>query len=1112
MDPKAPDQDQRDQALDPTQSFIIQAPAGSGKTGLLVRRFLKLLATVSHPEQIVAITFTRKATSEMKQRILSALVQASCEQDCEQSVEVTQELMELGKAAAAKDDEEQWDLIKNPSRLRILTIDAFAYELVRHMPWLTRFGAAPIILDDFAAQKLYLEAARRTIEHINLNDQWSHYCIDLLKLTDASYDKAQRLLSGMLGKRDLWMRGLQKPDRALIEGMWQSVIEQQLTRALNAIPSHAKQEIVDLLGFAAAHPYEKKPNADIIVWHEYQTLPAPTLDALPLWRGIAALLLTHSGDIRKRIDVTMGFPSEFQEQKRRLSSLLESLGHHPDFTQLLAQVPSFPEGQFNDQQWTFMEAVVNLLPVAAGELRLLFSEHNVADYIEVTQRAESALGESESPSDLALSLDYQISHLLMDEVQDTSKAQIELVTKLTSGWNPGDGRTLFFVGDPMQSIYGFREAEIGNFLEIKNHGLGNIKLMPLTLQSNFRSSAQLITWVNQVFPEIFPAMDDTTTSAVKYSPSIATQPSQQQAVTIHPMVGADELGEAHRVVEVINDTLSQDPKADVGVLARNRSHLSSIAAALRKHQIPYQAVELESLIHRPVIMDLISLTLALTQLDDRVAWMSILRAPWCGLDLIDLTKLVQSDPDKTIYESGHDDSIMQKLSGPGQQRAARLFSALEKPVQQFGRIPLNDCVFSAWIRLAGPDCISHQDQQDCETYFQLLGKIEADQLPITQASLIDITSRHWSETQTEASVQLMTIHKSKGLEFDTVIVPRLNSRSRPDSRELIRWTRLPEDLLVAVLPHSTDSADKFYQYLGTLKKLRHKNELCRLLYVVSTRARKKLHLFINLKQIQQQQIANPEAGSLWKLLHGPLEQQVSELILQQNPDQVAPQADPAPAQFYRLPENWQAINPVDSITGVHTNLVMDTDQSIDIEFSWAGEIVRVVGVVVHRILQHIDPEQWNQWKTLPTDALVSQYQQQLGTLGLTDTRLEQGLTLLKRAITNLQSDRKADWIFCQDHQHIETEWKLTGMVEKTLVNVIIDRSFVDSEGVRWVVDFKTSHHDEWDKEQFLDNEQQRYGHQLERYAQVLRHIEQRPIGLGLYFPLLQGWREWAAEW
>ena len=102
--------------------------------------------------------------------------------------------------------------------------------------------------------------------------------------------------------------------------------------------------------------------------------------------------------------------------------------------------------------------------MAIGELQLLFTEHNQADFIELTQRAEKALGdlgdtgEPDNPSELALALDYMLSHLLMDEFQDTSITHFKLIEKLTAGWQRDDGRTVFLVGDPMQSNYRFRES------------------------------------------------------------------------------------------------------------------------------------------------------------------------------------------------------------------------------------------------------------------------------------------------------------------------------------------------------------------------------------------------------------------------------------------------------------------------------------------------------------------------------------------------------------------------------------------------------------------------------------------------------------------------------
>ncbi|MEO8203040.1 MAG: UvrD-helicase domain-containing protein, partial [Betaproteobacteria bacterium] len=129
--PPPPDAAERERALDPTGSFIVQAPAGSGKTELLIRRYLALLDTVEDPEEVVAITFTRKAAAEMRQRVLEALGGR-------------------GDARAG-----------NPARLRILTIDALCASLARQMPVLSQLGTLPETIDDAGA--LYEEAALATI-------------------------------------------------------------------------------------------------------------------------------------------------------------------------------------------------------------------------------------------------------------------------------------------------------------------------------------------------------------------------------------------------------------------------------------------------------------------------------------------------------------------------------------------------------------------------------------------------------------------------------------------------------------------------------------------------------------------------------------------------------------------------------------------------------------------------------------------------------------------------------------------------------------------------------------------------------------------------------------
>ncbi len=154
----AADQVVRAHALAVTDSFIVQAPAGSGKTELLTQRYLRLLVCVDAPEEIVAITFTRKAAGEMRARIVEALERAA--DDTPPEREHKRETWKLARAVRAHDAKMEWMLTAHPARLRIQTIDSLNAELTRQMPLLSKFGAQPGIAERPVA--LYEEAAQRT--------------------------------------------------------------------------------------------------------------------------------------------------------------------------------------------------------------------------------------------------------------------------------------------------------------------------------------------------------------------------------------------------------------------------------------------------------------------------------------------------------------------------------------------------------------------------------------------------------------------------------------------------------------------------------------------------------------------------------------------------------------------------------------------------------------------------------------------------------------------------------------------------------------------------------------------------------------------------------------
>ena len=188
----------REQALDPMRSFIVQAPAGSGKTELLTRRILTLLITVDEPEEILAITFTRKAASEMRQRVVDSLIKAVQGEEPENDYE--KEGLDLALRVLERDSARDWQLIRNPQRLNLRTIDSLSSQLAYRMPVVSALGAPTGLMED--ARGLYQDVAERFIEN-NLDE-----LKDVLLHLGNRLELARQLLADLLGNRDQWMRHL----------------------------------------------------------------------------------------------------------------------------------------------------------------------------------------------------------------------------------------------------------------------------------------------------------------------------------------------------------------------------------------------------------------------------------------------------------------------------------------------------------------------------------------------------------------------------------------------------------------------------------------------------------------------------------------------------------------------------------------------------------------------------------------------------------------------------------------------------------------------------------------------------------------------------------------
>jgi RecB family exonuclease len=206
----------------------------------------------------------------------------------------------------------------------------------------------------------------------------------------------------------------------------------------------------------------------------------------------------------------------------------------------------------------------------------------------------------------------------------------------------------------------------------------------------------------------------------------------------------------------------------------------------------------------------------------------------------------------------------------------------------------------------------------------------------------------------------------------------------------------------------------------------------------------------------------------------------------------------------RLPLAWHMPEP--NSPCIASTCTPATTAQPPVEFDWATETARHVGTVVHRELQRIARD----GAAGGGSAAVTRrrYGDELAELGVPAERRPEAAERIATAVRRTLQDERGRWLLDARHTSSANELALTGRVDGTTVSVVIDRTFVDDEGTRWIVDYKSSSHEGADLEGFLASEQERYRPQLERYASLMRHLGPEPIRLGLYFPLLSAWRSW----
>jgi ATP-dependent exoDNAse (exonuclease V) beta subunit len=779
---------------------------------------------------------------------------------------------------------------------------------------------------------------------------------------------------------------------------------------------------------------------------------------------------------------------------------------------VLEEIRRLPPARYLEDQWTVLQDLVELLRLTVAELLLVFAERGQVDFAEVALRALAALQQEGTPSDLLLRLDTQINHILVDEFQDTSYLQTALLEQLTEGWQPGDGRTLFVVGDPMQSIYRFREAEVGLFLRAQRTGIGSVSLEPLQLSTNFRSQAGLLDWVNGAFPGLFPREEDVARGAVRYAPTTAFHPPQPGlAVQVHPHIGRDDDGEARAVVDLVCAALHRGDDS-VAILVRSRSHLAAILPALRNAGLRYLARDIDLLAERTVARDLIALTRALLHAGDRLSWLSLLRAPWCGLSLDDLHALCWDRRDQSIPQLLAEEEVVNRLSRDGKTRVERVFPLLQHARRQLGRVGLRRLVEGCWLSLGGPACCGGSGLDDAARVFDLLAGLDVGGDLLSLASLEEGLEQLYAapDAGADGRLQVMTMHKAKGLEFDTVILPGLGRAPARGEPALLRWLEYPGcGLLLAPIAPRDGSSDPVYDAIGRLENDKEALETVRLLYVAATRARHRLHLLGHAETVPggpPRPVPGALLAKLWPALAASFSEQRSSLA----PGALAAGIGENPPRLRRLTLDRQfpAPAPAPLPPGIGEGAPAPGERAVLKDLlGLPNQAARYAGTVLHRLLERVGRDGIKNWSRSRVAGLRVEVEQRLmregvprGEVELWSDHVLQGLDL---AVTG----ERGRWIL---EKRADDACELP--VSSAEISLgIIDRTFVEA-GQRWLIDYKTSLPKDGEAQRFYADMSERYRPQLVSYGRIFAALEpDRPLRAGLYFPLFDGWCEVSLE-
>lgn len=1162
----------RESAINHQQSIIVKAPAGSGKTEMLVQRYLALLARdCKDPCQIVAITFTRKAAAEMLSRIRRELTLASEAPPDSPHKKITHK---LAQEVLAKAKQYKWHTPSLVTEENVTTIDAFCHTLVSLDPLKAGFLTMPEIFTDSDLDKLYKEAASQAIQTMKdavLDEVDKHKLMHLLYIHNNSPVKLRAGVAKILANRTAVLPLIQdnnyQPQKQL-----EQLCKELCTLLSNRASTSWLQQITAALD-ANRENFESgayKPPPLDTDW---------TQTSLENWKALADAILTKSGSLRKQFREKAGFIKGSQT-KEDIVSLIETLrdlcsGESLDaaadtswneWLMLLQECRNWRD-KYTEDELLSAEAAQRIIKLAAAHLAQIFKQENKCDHTEIMLAAIEVMGQEEAPSLLAERLGHRLKHLLVDEFQDTSVGQLNLLEAITSSWDESSNNTLFLVGDPMQSIYAFRQADVRIFNRLwEEQKLGQIPLARLTLKENYRSNEPIVDWLNKNFENIFPHQANNLINSVAYTQAKAMTAKGESLAPTHLAVKHNEEVQPtyeqifSPVIDKIKEIMEQDPDATIGILARKRSDATGVLSLLQQDNIEFDADKFSSMEDNPLIIDLMSLTRAIYNTEDEIAWYACLRAPWCGLKLQDIVALsrINRDADnqqKSLWSlvldlagNSHQEShqkskeeskeaLKVSLSEDGIQRIKHFVAGISLAMGTRRRTNWHNVMDKAWQGLGGNHfATTPKDLADLDLFMDNLRQCSTDD----KLDLEEMDKRmklHGVAFSGNSRIRILTIHHSKGLEFDYVFLVNMNKRGGNSSGdgllEVTDFIMNDSGRAGAVIsvnaPGYTVEDKPVHIMLKGIKKTQQDQELRRLLYVACSRARRGLflHYLVSYKNDEDGEGSSDGKSHELKATHNSFLKllEPEKLDEEVHPIQEIRRASRASSQ-----QNKQNENIISNGEGIPTRRIRQEDLNDFIQSAigdantqpfpdWHSPYERVRGIAIHRVMEILAAATSESIKQLAAgkgkqelfESIAAETKQLITQQGLDTQQADKVLDDVSETIDFCLQDERALWIMHSDGMN-ECEF-----ISKNAPMVRIDRTFVDA-GTRWIVDYKTS-----EKGDFSDAELDKFHRQLHRYGktfETFQEISQKrsqasngsaeklPIKLGIYCPQNGFWKEW----